>query len=307
LKPTVIIGTRGSALALAQTLWVKERILRHFPDIEVSLEITRTSGDKDVTSSLRSTSSVGVFVKELEQALLDEKIDLAVHSMKDVPTRISEGLEISAIPEREDARDAFLTHQAGSLLELPKGATLGTGSIRRQAQILAIRPDLKIKDIRGNLDTRLKKLEDGAYDAILLACAGLRRLGLRHRITYALDYGQMLPAPGQGALAIETRRQDRQIKSIVAMLNHPPSAMAVSAERGFLECMGGGCNVPIAAYARVTEEVLEMDALVASPDGRHILRDSMKETVKGMDDAIAALAGRILSRGGRAILEEMGR
>jgi hydroxymethylbilane synthase len=300
----IIIGTRGSSLALAQTTWIKERILRHFPDIEVSLKIIKTSADKDMTSSLRSASSVGVFVKELEQALQEEQIDIAVHSMKDVPTQIAAGLEISAIPEREDARDAFIAFQARNLLELPKGSAIGTGSVRRQSQILAIRPDLKILDIRGNVDTRLKKLQDGIYDAIILACAGLRRLGLQQRITCPLDYAQMLPAPGQGALAIESRSQDSRIKAIVSPLNHSPSAIAVSAERSFLQRMGGGCNVPIGAYARVTQEMFEMDALVASPDGQRIVRDSIQENLKRMDEAVASLADRILLRGGRAILDE---
>jgi hydroxymethylbilane synthase len=306
LKPTIIIGTRGSALALAQTTWIKESILRHSSDIEVSLKIIKTSADKDTTSSLRSSSSVGVFVKELEQALREEQIDIAVHSMKDVPTQIAEGLEIFAIPEREDARDAFIASQAKSLLELPEGATIGTGSIRRQSQILTIRPDLKIMDMRGNVDTRLKKLQDGIYDAIILACAGLRRLGLQDRITSPLDYGQMLPAPGQGALAIETRRHDSRVEAIISPLNHPPSAIAVTAERSFLQRMGGGCNVPIAAYARITQEVFEMDALVASPDGQRIVRDSVRENLKGIDEAVASLSDRILSQGGRDILDEMG-
>jgi hydroxymethylbilane synthase len=303
----IIIGTRGSALALAQTTWIKERILRHFPDSDVTLKIIKTSADKDTTSSLRSSSSVGVFVKELEQALQDGQIDIAVHSMKDVPTQIAEGLEISAIPEREDARDAFITSSARILSELPRGATIGTGSVRRQSQILALRPDLKILDIRGNVDTRLKKLQDGEYDAIMLACAGLRRLGLQQRITFALDYEQMLPAPGQGALAIETRGSDARIKAIVSPLNHAPTAIAVSAERSFLHRLGGGCNVPIAVYALVTQDMIEMEALVASPDGQRRMRDSIRENVKDIEAAVASLADRMLSRGGRAILDELGR
>jgi hydroxymethylbilane synthase len=300
----VIIGTRGSALALTQTSWVKEHILRQYPDLDVSLKIIKTSADKDTTSSLRSASSVGVFVKELEQALLEEQIDIAVHSMKDVPTQIAAGLQLSAIPEREDARDALITNQAKSLLELPKGSTIGTGSVRRQAQILAIRPDFKIIDIRGNVDTRLKKLQDGAYDAIILACAGLRRLGLQQRITSPIEYEQMLPAPGQGALAIETRSEDSRIKAIVSHLNHLPTAIAVSAERSFLQRMGGGCNVPIAVYGRLVQDTFEMNALVASPDGQHIIRDSMRENLNGIDDAVASLSERVLSRGGRAILDK---
>jgi hydroxymethylbilane synthase len=301
----VIIGTRGSALALAQTTWIKEQILRHFPDIDVSLKVIKTSADKDTTSSLRSSSTVGVFVKELEQALLDKEIDIAVHSMKDVPTRIAEGLRIAAIPKREDARDAFIANQAKELMDLPEGSTLGTGSVRRQAQILAMRPDLKIADIRGNIDTRLRKLHDGGYDAIILACAGLRRLGLQPRRSSPLDYKQMLPAPGQGALAVEIRDQDSRIEPIVSPLNHPHTAIAVSAERLFLQRMGGGCNVPVAVYARFTQDRIEMDALVASPDGRQIVRDSIRENLKEIDAAVASLADRILQRGGRAILDEL--
>jgi hydroxymethylbilane synthase len=304
LKTTLSIGTRGSALALAQTAWIKERILQRFPDIDISLKIIKTSADKDTTTSLRSVSSVGVFLKELEQALLEEQIDIAVHSLKDVPTQTAAGLEIAAIPEREDARDAFIANQAANLLELPQGATIGTGSVRRQSQILSLRPDLKIMDIRGNVDTRLRKLQDGAYDAIILACAGLRRLGLQQRITSPLDYEQMLPAPGQGALAIETRSQDARVRTVVSTLNHPPSAIAVSAERAFLQRLGGGCNVPIAAYARVTQDIMVMDALVASTDGRRIVRDSVKEHWKRMDEAVSSLADRILLHGGRAILDD---
>jgi len=227
----IIIGTRGSALALAQTSWIREQILRHFPDAGVELKIIRTSADKDTTSSLRSASTVGVFVKELEQALLDREIDIAVHSMKDVPTQIGAGLRIAAIPEREDARDALIAHHVKSITDLPNGARVGTGSIRRQAQLLALRPDLQIMDIRGNVDTRLKKLQEGMYDAIILACAGLRRLGLQDQISLPLNYDQMLPAPGQGALAVEIRSGDSRIDAIANALNHHPTAVAVMVER----------------------------------------------------------------------------
>jgi hydroxymethylbilane synthase len=303
----VTIGTRGSALALVQTTWIKEQILRHFPEMDVSIKIIKTSADKDTTSSLRSSSNIGVFVKELEQALLDKEIDIAVHSMKDVPTQISQGLRIAAIPEREDARDAFIAHQAKGLMELPKGSTVGTGSVRRQAQILAIRPDLKIMDIRGNVDTRLKKLQDGIYDAIILACAGLLRLGFHDRLTSPLDYAQMLPAPGQGALAVEIRNQDSRIETVVSPLNHQATAIAVSAERSFLQRMGGGCNVPVAVYAHLLQDTLAMDALVASPDGQRIVRESIRVNLKETDAAVASLADRILQRGGRAILDDLGR
>jgi hydroxymethylbilane synthase len=222
--------------------------------------------------------------------------------MKDVPTQIAPDLKIAAVPEREDTHDALIANRASLLSDLPAGARVGTGSIRRQAQILFLRPDLRILDIRGNLDTRLKKLRDGAYDAIILACAGLRRLGIQDRISSSLDHSQMLPAPGQGALAIETRIGDPRMDSIMSALNHPATALAVSAERSFLQNMGGGCNVPVAAYARVEQNVVEVEGLVASPDGQRILRDSVRIEVEKLSEAVAALSRRILSRGGRDIL-----
>ncbi len=301
----VIIGTRGSALALAQTGQIKDLILKRFPDAEVELKVIKTSADKDQITSLRSPSTVGVFVKELEQALLAKEIDIAVHSMKDVPTQIPPELRIAAVPEREDARDALITNRAASLSELPAGSVVGTGSVRRQAQILAYRADLRIMDIRGNVDTRLKKLQSGAYDAIILACAGLRRLGLQDRITSPLDFVQMLPAPGQGALAIETRANDPATEAIAAALNHPPTALAVLAERNFLQRMGGGCNVPVAVYANLSENTIKIDALVASPDGQRVVRDSIAQSLQMANDAVDLLADRILARGGRAILDEV--
>lgn len=301
---TITIGTRGSSLALVQTHWIKQQIIRYFPDIEVSVQIIKTSADKDTTTSLRSSPSIGVFVKELEQALLREEVDLAVHSMKDVPTKLTEGLFISAIPEREDARDALIMAQAADLMELPKGCRIGTGSFRRQSQLLAIRPDLQIIDIRGNVETRIRKMEEGLCDAVILACAGLRRLGLENRISSVIEFGSMLPAPGQGALAVETRMGDSRTNRIVSMLNHPPTANAVTAERDFLQHLGGGCNVPIAIYARPENDLLLIDALVASPDGKQIVRDTICDKAENSSGAVAILAERILSQGGAAILKE---
>ncbi len=301
----MIIGTRGSALALAQTGWVKDQILGRFPDLDLTIKVIKTSADKNPTKSLRSTSSVGVFVKELEQALQEKEIDIAVHSMKDVPTSIPSGLQIASIPEREDARDAFIGKTAMNLSELPVGALIGTGSVRRQAQLLALRPDLRVMDIRGNVDTRLRKLEQGACDAVILACAGLNRLGLQNRISSLLEFAEMLPAPGQAALAIEIRGEDRHTFEIVSTLNHSPTAAAVSAERRFLELMGGGCNVPVAAYARLDHGVIEMEGLVASPDGKHVIRDSVQQEVQKASEAVESLADKILLHGGRAILDQL--
>jgi hydroxymethylbilane synthase len=301
----IIIGSRGSALALTQTELMKGQILSRFPDTEITIKIIKTSADKDQTTSIRSGSSIGVFVKELEQALMKEEIDLAVHSMKDLPTKIPEGLHIAAIPEREDARDAFISTHAKALSELPAGSLIGTGSVRRQSQILAIRPDLKVKDIRGNIDTRLNKLQDGTYDAIILACAGLNRLGFQDRISALLSFEQMLPAPGQGALALEARVSDSRITPIAAALNHAPTAIAVSAERSFLQRMGGGCNVPVAVYARFNGNLIEIEGLAASPDGRRIVRESAKASMELVNEAAISLADRILEKGGREILKEI--
>ena len=303
-KSRIVMGSRGSALALAQTGHIRTEIQNMNPGMEVSIKIIKTSADKDVVSSLRASSGAGVFVKELEHALLRGEIDLAVHSMKDVPTRIAEGLCIAAVPAREDARDALISSQADSLAALPAGARVGTGSFRRQAQILALRPDLEIADIRGNVDTRVQKMESGLYDAVILACAGLRRLGLEYRITCAFTYEQMLPAPGQGALAIETRADDVFVNGIAVKLNHANTAAAVAAERAFLERMGGGCNVPIAMYARVNQGKLEMDALVASPDGKKRVRDAAVCQPENSTAAINELAERMLSCGAAEILRE---
>jgi hydroxymethylbilane synthase len=298
----LIIGSRGSALALAQTAWVRERILSRFPDAEVTVKIIKTSADKDQTTSLRSGSAIGLFVKEIEQALRSGEIDMAVHSMKDLPTQIPEELEIAAVPERENVRDVLISRNSEHLDKLPSNALVGTGSVRRQAQLLAIRPDLKILDIRGNIDTRLKKLKNGSYDAIVLAHAGLNRLGLQNEISDILDLKRMLPAPGQGALAIETRKGDPRVELFASALNHEPSFTAVTAERSFLQRMGGGCNVPVAAYAQATGDSFEIEGLVASPDGAKIIRDSVQAELGCADEAAAELADSIFARGGRAIL-----
>jgi len=300
------IGTRGSALALAQTQWVAGIILARFPDAQVKIEVIKTSADKDLTTSIRSGTATGVFVKEIEEALLTSEIDLAVHSMKDLPTKIPDALEIGAIPQREDARDALIGGAGVHRLEdLRPGAVLGTGSVRRQAQILALRPDLRAEDIRGNVQTRLQKLASGNYDAIILACAGLNRLGLQDRIGMRLEFAQMLPAPGQGALALEVRKGDSRVTAMVAGLNEPLTAAAVLAERAFLRRMGGGCNSPIAVHARSADGRVLIEGLVASPDGTRILRDSAVCPLAGAVEAADALADKLLSMGGAEILRSL--
>ncbi len=269
----LIIGTRGSKLALTQTSWVRDQIQRRFPDAQLEIKIIKTTADRDQLMPLRSASLRGVFVKEIEEALIAGEIDLAVHSAKDMPTKLPDPLEISVIPEREDARDALLSAPEITLVrELPQGAVVGTGSIRRQAQVLALRPDLRVTDIRGNVDTRLERLRVGQYAAIILACAGLHRLGLSGRISARLDLSEMLPAPGQGALALETRKDD------------------------------GGCNSPVAVYACHENGRLKIEGLAAIPDGSRIIRDSIFSSPSQAEQAALSLADRILFRGGAEIL-----
>lgn len=298
----IVLGTRGSALALAQTEQMKSRLLKSFPDTEIAVRIIKTAADRDTTTSIRAGSSVGVFVKELEQALLGKEIDIAVHSMKDVPTRLAEGLRIVAVPEREDVRDAFVCNAAQKLQDLPPQSVVGTGSVRRQAQILALRPDLIVKDIRGNIDTRLSKLRSGIVDALILACAGLNRLGYQDRIAFPLTPEQMLPAPGQGALAVEMRDDDGRAPIVEAALNHDPTSIAVHAERSFLHHMGGGCNIPVAVHAYLKGTVIHIEGLAASPDGKIVVRETAEQSMDSAQDAAISLAERILNRGGREIL-----
>ena len=320
-RSVLVIGSRGSRLALTQTKFIQAGIRRIAPEIETRIEIIKTSADKDVVTSLRTSGGAGVFVKELEQALSQGEIDLAVHSMKDMPTAITDGLRIAAVPEREDARDALIINQdflnertkstinnrQSAIQNLPFGARVGTGSFRRQAQLLTLRPDIYILDIRGNIDSRIRKMERGEYDAVALATAGLRRLGLENQISYTLSYDEMLPAPGQGALAIETRANDVSTNEIAVKLHHPQTALAVTTERNFLERLGGGCNVPIAVYARIIDNKLLMDALVASPDGKRVLREKASGYTCNSGEICAELAERILAAGGREILHEFRR
>lgn len=300
------IGTRGSTLARAQTRWVEDKILERFPDARITERIIKTSADKDTKTSIRAGSATGVFVKEIEEALLASDIDLAVHSMKDLPTRIPEALVIGAIPAREDARDALIAGSGCRRLEdLPPGAVIGTGSIRRQAQVLALRPDLAVKDIRGNVGTRLQKLAERDYDAIILACAGLNRLGLQDRINACFDYREMLPAPGQGALALQIRQDDERTAAMIAGLNDPETAAAVFAERAFLRRMGGGCNSPIAVHARSLNGMFTIEGLVATPDGKTVIRDSAECPLATANEAAETLAERLLSMGGAEILQSL--
>jgi hydroxymethylbilane synthase len=265
----VVIGTRGSVLAQRQTNLIAAALRRRWPALEIGLHIIHTTGDQDKQTSLQTIGGQGIFVKEIEDALLSGQIDLAVHSLKDLPGEIAPGLALAAVPKRADARDALISRHGLKLMELPAGATIGTGSARRAAQLRALRPDCAIADLRGNVDTRLRKALDpaGPYDAIVLALAGLRRLRRSGIITEILPYALMLPAPGQGALGLEIRADDARLHELLAPLDDLATHAAVTAERAFLAALGGGCQAPIAAFGRVRANQLHLTGMLGQPDG----------------------------------------
>ncbi len=304
-RRSLVLGTRTSHLAIWQAEWVQARLREIAPDVPVTLQRIKTSGDKILDVPLAKIGGKGLFVKEIEEALLQETIDLAVHSMKDVPTALPEGLDILCVPAREDPRDALISRDAKLLDQLPQGARVGTSSLRRQAQLLHRRPDVKIEMLRGNLDTRLRKLRDGEFDAIVLAAAGLKRMGWAEQITEYLPPEVSLPAIGQGALGLEGRRNDGFVREIVSALEHPPTRTAVTAERALLDRLEGGCQVPIAAHATLSGTRLRLDGLVASVDGRRLVQDSVEGPAANARELGTRLAEQLLRRGGEAILNEI--
>jgi hydroxymethylbilane synthase len=296
------IGTRGSTLALRQTAWVRERIAQQHPALHIEVVRIKTTGDRITDVPLAQVGGKGLFVKEIEAALFRGEIDLAVHSMKDVPSELPSGLHLGAITEREDPRDVLISSDGRVLRELPSEARIGTASLRRGAQLLGINPRWEIVPLRGNLDTRIKKLEKGGLDALIVAAAGIRRMGLDDKVTEYLPPELMLPAVGQGALGIECRKEDA-VNELIAFLNHPESAMAVEGERAFLRRLEGGCQVPIAAYGQVRGGGIFMRGLVARLDGSHILRAEIQG-----DDAETAgrrLAEDLLAQGAGDVLREI--
>ncbi len=330
-KNKIVIGTRGSKLALWQAEWIKSELQRFHPDLIIELEKIKTTGDMILDVPLAKIGGKGLFVKEIEEALLRGDADIAVHSMKDVPTYFPKGLHLAAICKREDPRDAFITRSQKSEVrsqkfkDLPQGATIGTSSLRRSCQLLNARPDLKIMQLRGNLDTRLRKLDEGQFDAIILAAAGVKRLGWAERITEILEPAVSLPAIGQGAIGIECRIDDGFINKLIAPLNHPETAVCVRAERAFLEKLEGGCQVPIAAYARLVHEdkkasfsqplnfstsqfpsfKLVMDGLVGNLSGDTLIKASVKGSPDDAEKLGVKLAEDLLARGAGKILAEI--
>jgi hydroxymethylbilane synthase len=302
----LVIGSRGSKLALWQAEQARASLLRLHPELDVRIEIIKTTGDVK-SDPLSVIGGKGVFTKELEDALLDSRIDIAVHSLKDLPTVLPETLAISAICEREDPRDALVlgSHSdvdASALENLPRGAKVGTSSPRRVAQLRGWRDDLVIEDLRGNVDTRIRKLDEGQYDAVILASAGLVRLGLQHRISLRIPISHMLPAVGQGAIAIETRADDELAIEVTSRLDHPETRIACLAERAFLRGLGGGCQLPIAAHAQFEGELLKLDGLVARPDGSKRLQDSLSGPPDTAEELGASLASILLARGAASLL-----
>lgn len=296
------IGTRGSQLALWQANWIAARLAEL--GVETHIEIIKTTGDKITDVALSQISAAGggkgVFTKEIEEALLAGSIDLAVHSLKDLPTELDERLCVAAVPERADPHDALV---GAHLDALPTGARVGTSSLRRTAQLRAARPDLELLEIRGNVDTRLRKLDEGQYDAILLACAGLRRLGWAERITEALDPALITPAPGQGALGIETRADDAETREILAAVHHEPSSQAVTAERSLLAALGGGCQVPLGAFALHREEALRLQAVVVSQDGETRLTATGEGKANEAVALGASVASELLDSGAQELVD----
>lgn len=304
-RSSLVLGTRGSRLAVWQAEWVQARLQEIAPSVTVALRRIKTSGDMIVNVPLAAIGGKGLFVKEIEEALLRGEIDLAVHSMKDVPTILPDGLDILCVAAREDPRDVLISRDALSLDHLPKGARVGTSSLRRQAQLLHRRPDLTVQILRGNLDTRLRKLRNGEYDAVVLAAAGLRRMGWSNEVTEYLPPEVSLPAIGQGALGLEGRREDGFVQELVAPLEHRPTRTAVTAERALLERLEGGCQVPIAAHATIKGDTLIMDGLIASVDGRRLIRDMIQGPVSDARALGMRLAEKLLAQGGDLILSEI--
>lgn len=302
MKAKLTIGTRQSLLALWQSNYIAALLRKKYPECEVVLKKIVTKGDRILDVPLAQIGGKGLFTKEIEEDLLDGTIDLAVHSLKDMPTVLPEGLCLTAITERANVGDAFVSNKYGSFEELPLGAVVGTSSLRRKAQLLAKRPDLEIRDLRGNVDTRLRKLDEGLYDAIILAAAGLERLGHGDRISSLIPADVCLPAVGQGALAIEARTADKEVRDMLSFLNDLNTKQATDAERAFLGLLEGGCQVPIGVHADVEGENIRIEAIIAALDGSTILRD----TINGKaDDAVSLgqqLGKKMLAAGGQEIL-----
>ncbi len=299
------IGTRGSQLALFQANWVKDQLAQAHPDLHITLIKIKTTGDKIQDAPLAKIGGKGLFVKEIEEALLQKKIDLAVHSVKDIPTEFPKGLHLSVITKREDPRDVLISKDGKILKDLPQRAKIGTSSLRRQAQLLHFRSDFELIPLRGNLDTRLKKLKTKNLDAIILALAGVKRLGFEENVTEIILPEISLPAIGQGALGIETRMDDKEVEGQIRFLNDQDSSIAITAERAFLKKLEGGCQVPIAAFARIFGTTLHIDGLIGTIDGKRLIRHHLEGPIEKAESLGVELAEILLGKGAKEILDEV--
>lgn len=302
------VGTRGSELALTQTRGVVATLKQRLPEIEIEIQIIKTTGDIVTDVPLSQVGDRGLFIKELENALLDGVVDFAVHSMKDLPSTLLDGLAVAAVTARLDPRDALISREARSIEALPRNGTLATGSLRRRSQVLALRPDLRVVELRGNITTRLRKFDESTWDSMILASAGLKRLGLDGRIATtiptAIPMAQMLPAVGQGALGLEARADDPEVLECLTSLNDEESATSVTAERALLRRLQGGCQVPIGAHGRILESGLVLEAYIGSTDGRRHLRRQAEGASERAEEIGESLAEQMLGAGGNEILEE---
>jgi hydroxymethylbilane synthase len=316
------IGSRGSKLALWQAEFVKTQLQKRSPDLSIGIQKIKTTGDKILDVPLAQVGGKGLFVKEIEEALLRREADIAVHSMKDVPTDFPDGLHLAVVCEREDPRDALIvsktlkakreksnvkrqTSKPSFIFSLPEHAKVGTSSLRRSCQLLSLRPDLKVEQLRGNLDTRLRKLDEGQFDAIILAAAGVKRLGWQQRVTEFIPPDISLPAIGQGAIGIECRINDEWVNNLITALNHPETFTCVKAERAFLRKLEGGCQVPIAAHARLADGKIVMHGLVGSISGDRIIKGSIEGDPGHAETLGISLAEEVLSKGAKEILDEV--
>lgn len=306
MRKKIVIGTRSSKLALWQAGFVAECLKKEYPGLEVEMKLMTTKGDKILDAPLAKIGGKGLFTKELEQEMLEGGIDLAVHSLKDMPTEVPKGLVIAAITKRADPGDAVVSLKYGHFADLPEGAKVGTSSLRRKAQLLHARPDLNIQDLRGNVNTRLRKLEEENFDAIVLAVAGLTRLGFKDRIAEVMPREIMLPAVGQGALAIEARGDDAEILEMLAFLNDEDMVACAKGERAFLAKVEGGCQVPVGVYGSVEQDELQLEAVIASLDGARLYRDKITGAKAEAEKHGGELAEKLLAAGGLEIMQELG-
>jgi hydroxymethylbilane synthase len=304
-KTLIIIGSRASKLAMTQAEWVRDRIKLHWPNLDFHIKKISTSGDKITDVPLSRAGGKGLFTKEIENELLADDIDLAVHSMKDLPTDLPNGLKIGGVPPREDARDALVARDKARFAELPAGAVIGTCSLRRRAQILAARPDLQVADLRGNLDTRLRKIEEGKYDAVMLACAGIFRLGRPEVISEPMDFSVIIPAVGQGALCIEVREDNRFVEEVIRPLNDLNTERAIRAERALMKTLEGGCQVPVGGHARMENGALVLRGIVASLDGNKLIRAEDKGDPGKPEELGLRVAQKLVMMGAKEILDEI--